>query len=86
MLSIMTRMNVCWTLYHTILNSTTLRKKTFENVLGKGENAGKLHFLHFQKCLLPFQKQISMSYFTFILSSASALILDWAKILLLVKS
>ena len=38
---------------------TTLRKKAFENILGKGENAGNQHFLLLPKCFLPFQKQIS---------------------------
>ena len=29
--------------------------------MGKGENAGNLHFLIFPKCFLPFLKQISVS-------------------------
>ena len=32
------------TLYHTI---ATLRKKAFENIVGKGENAGNQYFLGF---------------------------------------
>ena len=42
-------------LYHTV---TTLRKRPFENILGKGENAGNQHFLLFPKCFLPFPIQI----------------------------
>ena len=36
----------------------TLRKETFENIVGKEENAGNQHFLLFL-CFLPFPKQIS---------------------------
>ena len=36
----------------------TPRKEAFENILGKGENAGNQHFLPFPKCFLPFPKQI----------------------------
>ena len=38
---------------------TTLRKTPFENIVGKGENAGNQHFLLFPQCFPPFQKQIS---------------------------
>ena len=38
---------------------TTLRKKPSENIVGKGENAGKQHFLLFPQCFLLFTKQIS---------------------------
>ena len=35
---------------------TTIRKEgAFENILGKGENAGNQHFLLFPKCLQPLQ-------------------------------
>ena len=37
---------------------TTRKKKAFENILGKGENAGNQHFLLFPKCFLPFPKQM----------------------------
>ena len=37
---------------------TTLKKEAFQNILGKGENAGNQHFLLFPKCFLPFPKQI----------------------------
>ena len=36
----------------------TLRKKAFENILVKGENAGNQHFLFFPQCFLTFLKQI----------------------------
>ena len=35
---------------------TTLKKKPFENNVGKGENAGNQHFLVFPKCFLIFSK------------------------------
>ena len=38
---------------------TTLKKRAFENILGKGENASKQHFLLFPQCFLTFQEQIS---------------------------
>ena len=33
---------------------TTLYRKPFENIVGKGENAGNQHFLLFSQCFLPF--------------------------------
>ena len=36
----------------------TLKKKSFENILGKGENAGNQHFLLFMQCFLPIPKRI----------------------------
>ena len=39
---------------------TTLRKKPFENIVGKGENAGNKHFLLFPQCFISFSKQISI--------------------------
>ena len=38
----------------------TLTKKPFENLVGKGENAGNQHFLLFLQCFLPFPKQFSI--------------------------
>ena len=35
---------------------TTLRKVAFENILGKGENAGDQHFLLFPRMLSTFPK------------------------------
>ena len=37
----------------------TLGKKPFENIVGKGENAGNQHFLLFPQCFIPFPKQVS---------------------------
>ena len=37
---------------------TTLKKKAFENIVGKEENAGNQHFLLFPQCFLHVQKQI----------------------------
>ena len=39
---------------------TTLRKKPFENIVGKGENAGNQHFLLFPQSFLSFPNQISI--------------------------
>ena len=38
------------TLYHTIPTFNNLEKESFENILGKGENAGHQHFLLFPQC------------------------------------
>ena len=38
----------------------TLYKKPFENIVGKGENAGNQHCLLFPQCFLPFPKQSSI--------------------------
>ena len=35
--------------------STTLRKRPFENIVGRGEKAGNQHFLLFAQCFLPYQ-------------------------------
>ena len=56
----------------------TLYKNPFENIVGKGENAGNQHFLLFPQCFLPFPKEFSV---TFILLSANALNLDQFEIL-----
>ena len=58
----------------------TLSKKPFENIEGKGENAGYQHFLLFPRCFQPFQRQIIVLS-TFTLSSANALNLDQSVIL-----
>ena len=42
------------TLYHAIATLNTLKKKAFENILGKGENAGHQHFLLFPQCFSTF--------------------------------
>ena len=38
----------------------TQKKKPFENIVGKGENAGNQHFLLFPKCFLLYQRQKSL--------------------------
>ena len=50
----------CLALYHTILTfNDPETKKTFLNILGKGENAGNQHFLLFPQCFQPIPKRIS---------------------------
>ena len=61
-----------------------LRKKPFENIVRKEENADTQHLL-FPQCFLPFPNQISFVHFTVILSTANALNLDKSKILLFSK-
>ena len=39
---------------------TTLKQRAFENILGKGENAGNHNFLLFPQCFLPFPNQFSI--------------------------
>ena len=49
----------------------TLKKKPFKNFVGKGENAGKQHFLLFPQCILPIPKRISvLSYIYFFSANA----------------
>ena len=47
------------TLYHKITTLTTPRKRAFENIVGKEENAGNKHFLPFSQCFLPYQRHKS---------------------------
>ena len=47
------------TFYHIVQTFTTLYKKTFENIVGKGENAGNQHFPLFPQSFPPFPKEIS---------------------------
>ena len=68
------------TLYHTIHNVMTREKKTFENIVGKGENAGNQYFLLFPQCFLPFPKQISI-FDTYL----NALHLDISKVLVVLS-
>ena len=56
---------------------TNLRKKTFENIVGKGENQ---HFLLFTQCFLPFPTDFNF-LLRFILSSAITLTSGQSKIL-----
>ena len=57
----------------------TLKKTPFENIVGKGENAGNQHFLLFPKCFLPIRKRISVFRLHFILSSVNAFNLSFGK-------
>ena len=36
---------------------TTMKNKTFENIVGKGENAGNQHYLLFPQFLIPYKRQ-----------------------------
>ena len=47
------------TIYHTISTLMTLRKKSFENIERKGENAGNQHFLLFPQYFLKYQSEKS---------------------------
>ena len=38
----------------------TLKQRAFENIVGKGENAGNQHFLLSPQSFLPFQNKISI--------------------------
>ena len=46
-----------WTGSKSYLSLTAYRKKTFENIAGKEENAGKQHFLVFPQYFLPVSNQ-----------------------------
>ena len=48
------------TLYHTIPTLNDREKEAFENIVGKGENAGNQHFLLFPQFFIPFPNQISI--------------------------
>ena len=58
----------------------TLKGRPFENIEGKGKNAGN-HFLLFPKCVLPFPKEISILQQHNISLSANAFNLDLSKML-----
>ena len=59
----------------------TLKKKTFENIVGQGENAGNQHFLLFPHSFSTLPKTNFSFSVTFSWSSASAFALDQSKIL-----
>ena len=52
---------------------TTLKKKPFENTVGKGENASKQHFLHFPQCFVTLSKTEINILATLEMSSVNAL-------------
>ena len=41
--------------FNSLPHNSNLRKKPFENIVGKGENAGNQHFLLCPQCFLPSQ-------------------------------
>ena len=47
------------TLYHAILDFNDHCKEGFENIVGKGENAGYQCFLLISQCFLSYERQIS---------------------------
>ena len=47
----------CYKLKPLAHNPKTLKKAAFENIVGKGENAGNLQFLLFPQCFLSHQRQ-----------------------------
>ena len=53
--------------------------KPFENIVGKGENAGNQHFLLFPQCFLSIPKTNFNSSVTFISLSGNAFNLDQSK-------
>ena len=57
-------------------------KKPFQNIVGKGENAGNQHFLLFPQFFLLLSKTEIIIYVTFILLSANAFNLEKVKLLL----
>ena len=61
---------------------TTLRSKPYENIVGKGQNAGDHNFLLFPQYILLIPVQTSIFEVTFILSSTNAFNLDQSEILL----
>ena len=57
-----------------------MRKTPFENIMGKGENAGYQHFLLFPQCLFTLSYTNFNFSLTFISSSANAFNLDQSTI------
>ena len=60
-----------------LVKSKLLKQKLFENIVGKGENAGNQHFLLFPLCFLLLTKQIAI----FIFLSVKSFRLEWSRIL-----
>ena len=52
----------------------TLEEMAFENIVGKGENAGNQHFLLFPKCFLTVQTQKSVPTLNFLSANALNLV------------
>ena len=66
------------TVYHTIPTFNDPKVEPFENIVGKGENAGNQHFLLFPQCLYPFKTKFIFSAELSLLS-ANAFNLDQSK-------
>ena len=49
------------TLYHTKTSPEAQRKKTFENMVIKGDNAGNQHYAAFPRMFLAYERQMSCS-------------------------
>ena len=71
----------CFNALPYMLSLTTLGKKFFENIVGKGENAGNQHFPVFPQCFLPYQRKDCTILTTVKLSCANAFNKDKANIL-----
>ena len=50
----------CLTLFHTVLTKNDPVKKPFENILGRGENAGNPHFLLISHFFYPFKGEFQL--------------------------
>ena len=61
-------------------------EKPFDNIVGKGENAGNQHFHLFPQCYLPFPKPILGFLVAFILLSSFSVVFYKSKICHLLKS
>ena len=66
------------TLLHTIPTFNDPEYKTFENIVRKGENAGKQYFLLFPQCFRPYQRQ--KSSFQLILFSRLQMLSIWTSL------
>ena len=74
------------TFHHTIPTFKDAQKENFENIAGKGENAGTQHFLLFPQCFLLFPTQSIIFESHLFLSSAKSFIFDDLEFFRLVKS
>ena len=64
----------------------TLKKKSYENIVGKEENAGNQHFLLFPQCFPPYSRQKSSFQLNQICCQQMLSILFHPKFCRLVKS
>ena len=65
----------------TSRHDMTLKKKPFENIMGKVENAGSHHFHLIPQCFLSFPLQLQLLQQIIFLLSANAFNLEQTKIL-----